>query len=510
MEMDEAAIDQFAELFRRFLDRMAHPVGEGPSLAERLAEHLGVEPIGLSAIAETFEPWEHANVQAALDAYLAQPGHDAQLIGVLGGQKRGFGVGLSDLLVTRALSVAGMPSAGSRSGPVDYVNVAAGHGRSLACIQFGVVLVSGPEGKLAMLVRGADDRSGPMGAKVTLEVMAPEPEQATAFLARFRALMTEHNVYRGQVVSLGRRQGPYATLVVEFHPRPEVTRDDIVLADGVLARIEGHVVGIGAERVRLRSAGRHLKRGLLLHGPPGTGKTLTVRYLASRMADATVLILSGGALGLVGPTCALARALTPALVVLEDVDLVAEERTMPGSGRNPLLFELLNEMEGMAEDADVSFLLTTNRPDILEPALAARPGRVDLAVQIDLPDAAGRRKLFDLYGEGLDLRLDAVDVLIDRTEGVSPAFIKELLRKAAMVAAGEGTQEQLIVTDAHVNAALDELLAETGALTRLLLGGATDRPPPTTKASMAWLPGAAPRGSRPELSGAAAHGHLRE
>jgi hypothetical protein len=377
---------------------------------------------------------------------------------VLGGQKRAFGIGLSDLLVTRALSVAGMPSTGSRSGPVDYVNVAAGPERSVACIQFGIVLVSGSDGKLAMLVRGADDRSGPMGAKVTLEVIAAEPEQATAFLARFRVLMAEHNVYRGQVVSLGRRQGPYATLAVEFHPRPEVGRADLVLADGVLGRIEDHILGIGAERVRLRDAGRHLKRGLLLHGPPGTGKTLTVRYLASRMADATVLILSGGALGLVGPTCARARTLTPALVVLEDVDLVAEERTMPGVGHNPLLFELLNE--GMAEDADVSFLLTTNRPDILEPALAARPGRVDLAVQIDLPDAAGRRKLFELYGVGLDLRLDDVDALIQRTEAVSPAFIKELLRKAAMIAAGESTEGQLIVTDAHVNAALDELLAE--------------------------------------------------
>jgi ATP-dependent 26S proteasome regulatory subunit len=127
----------------------------------------------------------------------------------------------------------------------------------------------------------------------------------------------------------------------------------------------------------------------------------------------------------------------------KDVDLVAEERTMPGMGRNPLLSELLNAMEGMAEDADVSFLLTTDRPDILEPALAARPGRVDLDVQIDLPDAAGRRKLLELFGEGLDLRLDDVDALIEATEGVTPAFIKELLRKAAMVAAAEGTDQQL-------------------------------------------------------------------
>ena len=225
-----------------------------------------------------------------------------------------------------------------------------------------------------------------------------------------------------------------------------------------------------------------------------------MRYLANRLADATVLILSGPALGLVGPTCALARALTPAVVVLEDVDLVAEERTMPGVGRNPLLFELLNEMEGMAEDADVVFLLTTNRPDILEPALAARPGRIDLAVQIDLPDAAGRRRLFELYCSGLDLRLDDSDAVVARTAGVSPAFIKELLRKASLLAAMETADGHLVVTDRHVNAALDELLGETAALTRLLLGGATDRPPPTTRISMGWLPGAsepAPVGQSP-------------
>lgn len=239
-----------------------------------MAEHLGVDPIGLSSIAESFETWEHANVQAALDAYLAQPGHGAQLVGVLGGQKRGFGVGLSDLLVTRALSAAGMPSTGAGSGLVDYVNQAAGPGRTLAGIQFGVALVHGSHGALAVLVRASDERSGPMGAKVTVEVVAPEPEKARAFLGRLRKL-----------------------------------------------------------------------------------------------------------------------------------------------------------------------------------------------------------------------RLGDIDGIVARTEGVSPAFIKELLRKASLVAAGETADGQLVVTDGHVNAALDELMGETSTLTRILLGGATDRPPPTTRASMGWLPG---------------------
>jgi len=113
----------------------------------------------------------------------------------------------------------------------------------------------------------------------------------------------------------------------------------------------------------------------------------------------------------------MARALQPATVVLEDVDLVAEERTRPGAGCTALLFELLNQMDGLADDADVIFLITTNRPDILEPALASRPGRVDLAIEVPLPDADCRRRLFELYGQGLAVRLDSFDEFVKRTEG---------------------------------------------------------------------------------------------
>jgi len=94
---------------------------------------------------------------------------------------------------------------------------------------------------------------------------------------------------------------------------------------------------------------------------------------------------------------ALARRLQPAVVVIEDVDLVAEDRSF--SDASPLLFALLDAMDGLAPDADVSFVLTTNRAEVLEQALAARPGRVDLAVEIPLPDATGRERLLRLCAE---------------------------------------------------------------------------------------------------------------
>jgi ATP-dependent 26S proteasome regulatory subunit len=181
-----------------------------------------------------------------------------------------------------------------------------------------------------------------------------------------------------------------------------------------------------------------------------------------------VITLAGGSLGIAGPVCRLAREVAPSLVVLEDVDLVAEERTMrPGTG--PLLFELLNELDGMADDADVAVVLTTNRADLLEPALAARPGRVDLAVELPLPDAGCRRRLFDLYARGLQLEVDDLDGIVERTEGVTASFFRELLRQAALDASDDGSPA---VRDRHLTAALDRLFTSTGALTKVLLGAA--------------------------------------
>ena len=92
-------------------------------------------------------------------------------------------------------------------------------------------------------------------------------------------------------------------------------------------------------------------------------------------------MLTGRGLGLIEQALGIGRDLAPATFVLEDIDLVAAERTMEFGSRG-VLFELLNQMEGLAEDGYLLFVLTTNRPDLIEPALAARPGRVDLALEI--------------------------------------------------------------------------------------------------------------------------------
>jgi ATP-dependent 26S proteasome regulatory subunit len=171
----------------------------------------------------------------------------------------------------------------------------------------------------------------------------------------------------------------------------------------------------------------------------------------------------------------LARDLQPAVIVLEDVDLVAEDRSFGPSSTSSVLFDLLDAMDGAAADADLLFLLTTNRADLLEPALAARPGRVDVAIQIDLPDGEGRERLLALYGRSIPLRLAPEEIreIVERTDGVTASFVKELLRRA-MLEALQDDASAPVVTAAHTGRALDDLLDADQQLTRSLLGVGND------------------------------------
>jgi ATP-dependent 26S proteasome regulatory subunit len=102
--------------------------------------------------------------------------------------------------------------------------------------------------------------------------------------------------------------------------------------------------------------------------------------------------------------------------------------------------------------------------------LAARPGRVDQAIEVPPPDAECRRRLFELYSRGLQLEVSDWDRLISRTAGVSGAFIRELLRKACIYAAEENGASELLVRDRHLEEGLGELLVAGGPLTKSLLG----------------------------------------
>ncbi len=433
----------------------------GP-VAERVTAHLGCALGDLAYVAESFPAWEHANLQRGVNAYLAAYSPAAEWFGI-----NAMNRDHEDLATV--LSRAGRQQ---QISAVTHGTAATGPDQVMEVVQFGLVPSAAPDGSPVFLGVRSTERFGPSGCRV--EILAAQRPVAAAVRGEVERLMRVHDVLRGQVLSFGVSEHRGNELL-NFLPRPDLAADQVILPAGLLDAIERHVISISTEAVRLRAAGQHLKRGLLLHGAPGTGKTHTVRYLMGRMRDCTVILITGQAMRFIEPAAALARRLQPAMVILEDVDLVAEDRSFH-DGSSPLLFTLLDAMDGIGADADVTFVLTTNRAEMLERALVDRPGRVDLAMEIPKPDRQARERLIRLYAGRLALDADLAPV-VEATEGATASFIKELLRRAVL-AALRGAEEVHALTDADLASATEELTAQHHALTRSLLGHAGDDPPP--------------------------------
>jgi hypothetical protein len=277
--------------------------------------------------------------------------------------------------------------------------------------------------------------------------------------------------YRGKVLSLeARSQYTGESNGITVHRLRPVARDQVILPQRTVEQLDRNIVQFARRRGDLRRLGMSTKKGLLFYGPPGTGKTHTLHYLAAYLPEHTTLLVTAEQVALLPEYFQLARLLQPAVMVIEDADLIARDRAAMGSACEEVMLNLLlNEMDGLREDADIFFILTTNRPETLEAALAARPGRIDQAIEFPLPDDECRQKLLCLYAGGLRFS-DALSAeIVRRTAGVSAAFIKELVRRIAQASLDMGANGA--ATAQHVDIALDEMLLAGGALNTRILGG---------------------------------------
>ena len=440
------SVEDFGVLFGRFLETVVQGGKRSSALADLLAAHLEVDPSSLSVVVEPMTSAQRPNLQVALDAFLAARERRSTIVGLQSPNRAHEGVSFAQALQREwSMLTIGSP---------EFSEIALGEGEVLPCLDYGIYLVQEGDQRFAILVSKAAAYNPQIQQRV--EVIAQTPERASETIAELRRLMRERNVYRGKIVRFeANDQLGGVTAVIQALPR--VTRDQVVLEPSTLERIERQTLVFSDHRDALLAAGRHLRRGLLLYGPPGTGKTHTLSYLIGAARGWTTILISGwGFRMLEDAVSRCAQELQPSIVVLEDVDLVAEDRALHrNAGQGPLLFDLLNKMDGLENDADIVFALTTNRVDVLERALVERPGRIDLAVEIPLPGSDGRRRLIELYAQGLDLRVDDLAPIIAGTEGMSASFIKELLRRAALLSAVAGVAPA--VTRAHLDAALDEL-----------------------------------------------------
>jgi len=443
-----------------------------PLIETALNRHFSKFPLhNLVSASRTFPTSARVDLQRALEELLPERSETRQF-----GVHRQF-----DHSTLKFANLMGNRHDPAILAPLQYEEIDIGETLPARCLRQAIWLSRAENTPFALLVSPAERYGQPSGTH--LEIAVP-PGEAGANLSRRLLKDVEERVkstasYRGKVISFEvtpRYSGDTGNLRV--HKLRTVRREDVVLPEKTLGLLDRNVRGFIEQRKQLQELGLPIKKGLLFYGPPGTGKTHTIHYLASQIPDHTTLLVTSEQVAYLDHYFQLARFLQPAMIVIEDVDLIARTREeMYGPCDESLLNKLLNEMDGLREDAEVLFVLTTNRPEHLEAALASRPGRIDQAIEFPLPDEQGRRRLIRLYACGLTVTPEAVESMVQKTKNASPAFIKELMRRCAQYHIQEGGTGAL--ENKALDSALEEMLFTGGSLNAKLLGATgveRDRP----------------------------------
>lgn len=356
--------------------------------------------------------------------------------------------------------------------PPQYEEIDIGNEEPVRCLKNGLWLLE-KEGRKFAVLYGSVSRYGCVTGIQFQIATANNPEGTRITQEFFKHLedsILKAESYRGKILTLEESEHSYSgqSTGIKVQKLRTVERDQVILPRATLDLLDRNVIQFVRQRPELAKFRQATKKGLLFYGPPGTGKTHTIHYLAKALEGHTTLLISAEQVALLAEYMTLARLLQPSIVIIEDVDLIARDRSEMGVCEEVLLNKLLNEMDGLKEEADILFILTTNRPEALERALSSRPGRIDQAIEFPLPDDQGRSKLVRLYSQGVELSDDVVDEIVSRTDRVSAAFIKELMRRAVQFhLERNGTGR---IESADVESALDEMLFSGGSLNLKLLG----------------------------------------
>jgi len=207
-------------------------------------------------------------------------------------------------------------------------------------------------------------------------------------------------------------------------------------------------------------------KGIMLYGPPGTGKTMLAKAVANE-SKANFILVNGPELlskwvgdseKAVRKVFQKARQTAPSIIFFDEIDSIAAKRgNSEGEGAQVterVVNQLLTELDGLEDLANVVVMAATNRPDLVDTALM-RPGRFDRIIMAPVPDATTREHIFKIHTVKVPLAPDVdLTVLAAKTQGYVGADIEAIVREAAILALREDG-DAIIVPMVHFEKALN-------------------------------------------------------
>lgn len=281
-------------------------------------------------------------------------------------------------------------------------------------------------------------RGGLHGPEIDVTVRPEHRADAREILGDLRTRAEALNPYRGRwvTVSVGLGGGG-AKLSFAVQEPPAVTRDDVVAPAEVWEALDAAAAAVSTRRPELEASGLPIRHGVLIAGPPGNGKTLSGRLVAAELLAShgfTVMQVEAKAGDALGAIMEQAVTLAPAVVLLDDVDLLGIGDRTIASSRG--LHEVLSAMD-MHQDAAVLTVATANTLKGLD-AAAIRPGRFASLITVSNPGREEAESLLRTYLRavpgGDDVDVSAVSAMLPTgSSAVSGAHIREAVRRAVLL-----------------------------------------------------------------------------
>lgn len=263
----DAEARAFAAAFRSFLDWVHSDQNDAYTRNEVVAlieDFLAAARPQHSVVTRPLPVFEHVSLQTAIDAWSTEPGRTVSMHGITIPPHHG------SVRLQQLVTGEGIPRLRLSAPPL--VDLPNGPGSTLACVLLAALLVTDDRGKYVVMIVGPSEHE----QGLALEVAGLSVGAAQAVHAELDDLRSRLNVYRGHVLDVS--VTPMGGVALAFGEVPSTAREDVVLPEIVLSRVERHALGVSAHRDALLEAGQHLKRGLLLYGrpvpvehtPPGT------------------------------------------------------------------------------------------------------------------------------------------------------------------------------------------------------------------------------------------------
>lgn len=255
-----------------------------------------------------------------------------------------------------------------------------------------------------------------------------------------------------------------------------VTFKDVAGCDEAKEELED-VIKFLKNPKKFQRLGGKLPKGVLLYGAPGTGKTLLAKAVAgeagvaffSASASEFVEMFVGVGAARVRDLFDQAKKNSPAIIFIDELDAVGRRRFAGIGGghdeREQTLNQLLIELDGFESKQGIILMASTNRPDVLDPALI-RPGRFDRHISVPAPDLKGREEILKVHAKKVKLGQDVdLKVVAKGTPGFVGADLANVINEAAILAA---RADEEVVTSADMDEAIERVIAGPQKKSRII------------------------------------------